>query len=631
MHPPSHHCTSKGCGLASFQPHVGLPAANFSPISRTGLDISAKESGFNLHPCSHRNAPSSPPCYTQLIIVTCCCFIKQHIVCEGTQSLNVLSPTTTHSKDKSHLPELRRDFHCPAFAPQSSLAGETVLPPWSSGCHICVHTGTYKDCCCIRSRLGKRIYLAARRLLAGFGLRRSHNFHLRSTSPAEYPSSVADSSMSWELPKSYNARPPRDLPAGISCEKEISQHPAELTDSQLPASMLSPPVTPCRPPAPCQYGQQPAIPKLNTFFPGHGCHQRSASELEDTSLGGISLKGTSPAGVLEGNSSKAVTNETKLGHGAGDADQSQSLSNDSAHGLPSEDTAEFGNFSSLQASCASNGNTPASIVDLHSDNQSEDWTTDLQLCSLSDQDSVPSESNKCDCLCLQSPNLDRCLSPPELLAILESQSGKLEGLTPSGLLERMESVFKFTTEQSLRKLVDLEDINFHDVVNSASRVKPTLAAGFSALKSLVAGHVPDGLNEIMSLLFVASSIWIMLVGEQNQAGFVKASFLDAIELGNAIKCRTEQDAFKMLLHFVWLPTTLNPICPHGYRWSSRVDTSPRPTPGPFEPTATQFEDRRLDKESERSCRLRYGANVRICQWYTECRCTICPCLSTVLT
>ena len=109
-------------------------------------------------------------------------------------------------------------------------------------------------------------------------------------------------------------------------------------------------------------------------------------------------------------------------------------------------------------------------------------------------------------------------------------------------------------------------------------LQPSSNCESSSTSSLVIGQVPDRLNKIMSLLFIASSILTVLVDKQSQVRFFEASSLDAFEWGGAIKCRVEQDAFKMLLHCVWLPTNLNPVCPRDHRWSSRVGRPSRPTP-----------------------------------------------------
>jgi hypothetical protein len=681
MYPHCHDFTPKGCGLARLQPHLSLHAADFL-TSRSGHNPSTKKCGSISHPCGHQNAPPSSTCYAQFTIVTCCCSFGQHIVCEASQSSSVPFPANCSSEVPSHFRQLQRDFYCPAFGQQPFPADGTACPSWSSEYHTCVDTGVYKGCCWTPSRLGKRMYLAARRKLARFGLRRRPSVHLQNKSPPENPISKLDSDMSSEilpevggsdisnlgtdmsseiLPKVADVGgiqryelhasiyPSRGLFAESSCEKnvprqlQLPQQPVEMP-TQFNADILSRHV-PFECQVPSQDTLQPSISAFNTFIPGLSCHQRSASELEGIttegdfpggisplSAGGTSPRGISPGGISpEGIYLKAFAEETRLGRGGDDADQIRTFSDDLEHGPPSEDTAETGDIYNRQASCASNSYTPETSVDLYPENHSGLGILDLQHSGLSDQYNVPFESNSCDCLDGQRPSLNSCLSPAELLAILHSQSEKLGGSKPTDLLENMGSVFEFATEKLLRKLIDFKETGFDDLVRSIYRVKPTLDAGFSALQSLYISQVPDRLNEVMSLLLIVSSIVMMLVEEESKARFVEALFLDAIEWGNAIKCRDEQDAFKLLLPLVWPALTLNPVCSRGHRWSSHVGRSSHPWSSSFEPIATQLEEGRLYKESERGSRLRNGANAQICQWFTECECNRWPYMSAALT
>jgi uncharacterized C2H2 Zn-finger protein len=298
--------------------------------------------------------------------------------------------------------------------------------------------------------------------------------------------------------------------------------------------------------------------------------------------------------------------------------------------------AESSVLASRQASYTSNAYTLEIPVDLYLHRQPclgilKLQPPDLQLSSPSNQHSVPFESSSCDrsasisdCLDLQRLNLLRGPSSPKLLEILNSQSGKLEGLMPSGLLEHLGRVFESTTEQSLRKLNELKESEFGAVVGPVYRIKLTLDTGLSALKSLVIGQVPNRLNGVMSLLSIAHSIVTMLVDEQNQVQFREALFLDAIEWTNAIDCREEQDAFEMLLQYLWLPEALSSVCSHGHRWSSRVWRSFRPTRTQFERIPTPLEEGLLDGETENGFRLRTGLNAQICQWYIDCEYRLWP-------
>jgi hypothetical protein len=605
MHPHSQNCTSNGCGSAYLQPHANIHAAEVFPAPRRGRNAFSKQSGFDIYLCSHHNSPP-PPCYTQFTIVTCCCFFKERTVCEGRKPLSLPYPTSCELEDTSHSQQLHRDSDCSALRLQPPPpAGEIGFPSWSSGIHIYADTGACKPCCCTRSHLGKRMFLAARRKLARFGLRRRRSVNFQSTSPVGYFPSEAESSMSCELPASEAVHPSRELFAELSCEKYVPQEPIETLEPSVRANSLSTHLAPSILPAPRPPIFQPSISPLSSVFSGFR-YPSSASDSENPS----------PERPFEETKNECLTN---LGHEGDAADHIRSFSEDLEYGPPSEATAENSDFFSRQASYASNGCTPETSVDLYLDNQPSHGLSDLQLSSPSNQHSVPSESNSCDCLCLQTLNFDRRPSPSELIEILHSQSEKFEGLMPPGLLEHMGSVFEFTTDQLLQRLNDVKETEFH-VVKPVVRIKITLDTGFSALKSLVVGQVPDRLDRVISLLFVASSIVRMLVDEQSQAQFLEASFLDAIEWMNAIKCRDEQDAFKILLQYVWLPATLSPVCTHCHRWSGGGGRSSRPTRTPFERISTRFEEGRLGWESESSFRLRNGVNAKICRWFIDCEC-----------
>lgn len=262
---------------------------------------------------------------------------------------------------------------------------------------------------------------------------------------------------------------------------------------------------------------------------------------------------------------------------------------------------------------------------------------DLQLSSPSNQYSVPSESSTSDrnasirdCVYLQKLALLRGPSSSEFLEILNSQSGKLEELKPSRLLEHLGVIFEFTTEQSFRKLNKVKEPEFRAVVEPVYRIKPTLDAGFFALNSLVLDEVPNRLNGVMSMLFIAHSIVTMLIDEQSQAQFTEALFLDAIEWMNAIDGREEQEAFGTLLQYVWLPAATSSVYIHGHRWSSRIWRNFRPTRTPFEQTSIPFEEGRFHRETESRFRLHTGLNAQICKWYIDCECRLWPLMNAAL-
>lgn len=767
MRLPPQNLTSKGCGWAHSQPHVSPDAAGFFPTSSSGHDNLINQSGLNVQPSSHENLPPYPPCYTQFTIVTCCCFFNQCIVCEGKTSLTLPSPTSCGLEDTPHYQQLHRDSDCPVLRLAPSTTGEIAFPSWSSGLHICVDTGTCKRRCCTRSHFGKRIFLAARRKLARFGLGQRRSVHFQSTSPtstehraqsstehffthdstsriglpeylpheadsgtrwelptrqvsAEFPSELssegyvppepvsilesrvptiampsssteeflahdstprielpgylppkADAGMSWELPTRQVNYASAGFPAELSSERYVPHEQVSILESRRPTTALLPHFAPSKIPALCRPRLQASISTLDASFSDVHC-PRSASESQ------YPLDGTINEDLEE------------LGNEEDDVDHIRSLYDNVEQGPASQAGAEDRNFStremnilagpvefcesptsissgmevqrvglkinpcpatfgafaestvlaSRQASCTSNGYTVESPVDLYLHRQPCHGILELQpqLSSPSSQYSVPSESSSSDrsasiydCLYSQNLTLLRGPSSSELLEILNFEAGKLGGLMPSGLLEGMGGAFELTTEQSLGKLNELKEPEFRAVVDSVHRIKPTLDTGLSALNSLVIGQVPYRLHEVMSLLFIAYSIVTMLVDEQNRAQFIEALFLDDIEWMNAIGCREEQDAFEMLLRYVWMPASISSVCTHGHRWSSRAWRSFRPTRTPFERTYIPLEEGWLDRETESGFRLRTGLNAQVCQWYIDCKCRPWPSMNAALT
>lgn len=309
-------------------------------------------------------------------------------------------------------------------------------------------------------------------------------------------------------------------------------------------------------------------------------------------------------------------------------------------------TGEFAGssaFARRQASYTSSGCTLVSPVDSDLHRQSchgisKLQASHLQLFGPSNQHCVPSESSSCDrsasicdCLYLQRLNLLRGPPSSELLATLNSQSGKLEGSMPSKLLEHIEAEFEVTTDQFLRKLNELKELDFRAVVEPVHKIRPNLGTGLSALESLRLGQVPNRLNGVISILSIAYSIVTMLIDEQSQAQFTEALFLDAIEWKNAIECREEADTFEWLLQYVWLPAVLSSVCIQGHRWPSCVWRSFCPSRAPFEQKSTLFEEGRLTSETKSGFKLRTGLTAEICQWYVNCECRLRPSMNAALT
>ena len=266
LHPQNR--ASKGCGSAHSQAHVSADATNFFPTSSSEYNASVKQSGLNIQPPTLPPCPpcpTCPPCYTQLTVVTCCCFFKQCVICEERKPLSLPSPTSCGLDDTSQPQQPHRGFDCPVPHLAPSPTGEIVLPSWSSGLHICLDTGACKPRCCTRSHLGKRIFRAARRTLARFGLTRRRSVHFQSTSPkitehrGQSPTEhflthdsipkpelqghlrlEADSGMSWELDTREIEHAPQELPAEPVSEEYVPHEPVSILESGVPTVDMSP-------------------------------------------------------------------------------------------------------------------------------------------------------------------------------------------------------------------------------------------------------------------------------------------------------------------------------------------------------------------------------------------------------
>lgn len=307
MHLHPQNRISKGCGSAHPQPYVSAEIAGFPRTSSSGRDLFIKQSGLNVQPSSYQSTPPCPPCYTQFTVVTCCCFFRQCTVREEKKSLSLPSPASRELEDTSHSQQPHRDSGCPVLRLAPSPTGEIAFPSWSPGLHICVDTGACTCHCCTRSHLGKRIFLAARRTLARFGLRRKRSVHSQSTSRTStehrgQPSteqflthdstsrielqghllSEADSGMSCELPTREVDHASRELPAELSSEGYVPYEAVSILESSVPSSALSPHFAPPRIPGLCRPMLQASTSTLDTSFSDIHC-PRSASGSQDSS------------------------------------------------------------------------------------------------------------------------------------------------------------------------------------------------------------------------------------------------------------------------------------------------------------------------------------------------------------
>jgi hypothetical protein len=673
-----------------MKPRMGGSPADNSPISCMRRHASITQSGLDFQASSHQDHSRCPPCYTQLTIVTCCCYLNQCIVNEETKSSSFPSHPICQSEDTAQSQKIHRNSDCQVLGVAPSSTGEIVFPSWPSTLHICADTGTCKRRCCARSHLGKRIIMAARRTLGRFGFKQKLSAHFQSeslsstdyrgqsstedlpmldstsrtelevTGDQRYLVCEAGSVMRLELPTREIDQALQELPADLPSEVCVPDELLLSSGSAVSAVALSPHFAFTRDPSLCRPMLQPSKSTLETCFRGAHC---PASPNESLDLSdGITKK-----------------NSQDLENGHDHADHIRSLSDDAEQETASEVAADDRTFptrniissagryefyesptsicsetevknhgqniingaatigafaescvtAGRQASCTSNGyNTPNTPVDLYTHTLSYPETMKLQppscqLCNTSKRYNVPLASSSCDgsasvcnSLCLQRLTLLRG-TPSELLGMLNSQFCNRKGLMPIDLHERIEGVLESTTEQSLRKLDEVKDPELRVVVEPIYRIKPTLEEGLSALNSLYIGQVPNRLNGVVSLLFIACSIVTIFVDEQSQPLFNEALFLDNIGWMNAIDSREERDAFEMLLQYVWLPAPIGSVCAYGHRPSSCEWISFRPTRTPIERTSKPFEEG-LGAETEIGFRLRTGLNAQICQWCTDC-------------
>lgn len=670
------NCASKSCRPAHPQPSVSVNAAHFLPTSNGGRDAFIQQSSWNVQPSSHQTPPHCPLSYTQFTIVTCVCSFNQCIVCEEKASLGLASALSCELEDPSHSQQLhcRAPYPVPYLAP--SPTGETVVPSWSSGLHICVDTGACKRSCCTRAHLGKRVFLAARRTLARFGLGRRRSVSFQSSSPTDtehygqasteqflsddstsrmelqgYLPPEADSGMSWELPTTEIDHAPRELPAELSSEGYMPHGPVSISESSVSNNPLSPHLVHSRNPARCRAMLQASISTLDTSFSDIDCPSsvrgsQNPSDVTNDEDDTDHLRSLSDE-VEQGPALKTVVGDPKLpiqevDSLAGRVQFCESPTSISSEMGPNQVElkmnpwrAPIGAFpqssvlANRQTLSMSNGYTRESPEESYLHRQPchgilKHQRPDHQLSSPSNQHRVAYESSNCNrsastgnCLYLERLALLRGPSSAQLLEILNAQSGKLDGIIPTSLFKQVGVLFASTSEQSLRKLNELQEPEFRAIVEPVNRIKATLDAGLSALNSLVIGQVPNRLDGVMSLLFIAYSTVILLVDEQNQAQFTDGLFLDAIEWTDAIECHEEQDAFEMLLHYVWLPAAISSVCTHGHPWSRGVWRSFRLRRTPPEPTSIPFMEGRLDHETKTGFRLRTGLNAQICQWYVD--------------
>ena len=667
LHPQSR--TSKDCGPAHPQPNESADATGPLPTSSSRHHAFITQNGLGVQQSTLPNPPLCPPCCTQFAIVTCCCFLKRCIACEEKRYLSLPSLERFELGDISRSQQLYHDFDCPVLRLAPPPIGQIVFPSWSSGSHIWADAGACKRHCCTRPHLGKRMFGAARRTLARFGLRQRRSVHFQSASTTSTEYSSRSSTDQFDT---------HDSEAGIEMEgqqmyevdsTEIDHAPLELPTpfnfmrhesistlkSGVPSTDLSPHFAPSRTPALFSPLSQTSISPLNTSSSDVHCSELSSQSQDpskQTVNEGVHELGSErdvadhirwfsnnvehePASEAAGEDRNFPTWETNTLGGRADFCQSPlELREAGLQVNPGNATigpfAESRALAGGQASCSSNDYTLESPVDLSLHRQScrgilEFQPHNLELSSPSKQDSVSSGSSSSDrstsiheCHYLQNPTLLRGPSLSELLEILQFESRKHEGWMPFGLLERMGVVFQSTTEQSLGKLSELKNPEFRAVLEPVHRIKPTLDTGLSALNSLVTGQVPHRLNEVISLLFVAYSVITMLVDEQSQAQFTEALFLDDIEWTNAIACHEDQYAFKKLLQHMWLPGAISSLYTQVYRSSSHVWKFFHPTRTPFERASIPFEEGRLDGEDESGFRLRTGLNAQICQWYIDC-------------
>lgn len=622
-------------------------ADSFLALSN-GCEAFIKENSLRVHPSNHQEHHSCPPCHTQLTVVACCCFFKPCSGYEEETPISLPSPSSCESEELSLSQRLLRRSDCRVYRLLSSPTAESSCPYCSSEPPIC---RCCKQRCCTRSKLGKRIVLAARWTLAMLSVKSRPSHHSQSASrtcpefrgklPTEptpdsdtisipdlhgYNRAEADSGIIWEMPTNGIHQTSR---AELLSEKDVPKKPVSALESQFLSTSLSSQSASSELPTPDQYKKDIKVIRNEEDSNPHMGHLSKFEEQGSFSEDAVVDQ------ILPTWKTNVLTRQDVFSESPTSFSHDTELKMVGLQINPSTVTegaiTESSVTTSRQTSFTSYSYSPGTHSDISSEWKScsgiiKPQTSELQVSSPLDQQDGPFKSKTHD----TSPSIYEDLSwqrlspigrssPSDLLEILNS-SKKLDGLVPGTILEHMGRVFQSTTKGYLQKLDRLAESEFCAAAELGYRNQPTLDNGLSALKSLVHGEEPNRLNGALSLLSIAPSIVAVLVDEQTRVQFTEALFLDGMEWANAI-VPEERNNFRILLPYLLL-TGISSIPTHGHRRSSQGWSSSCPTRNPFKRSSLPLEDGRLDNETETGFKLRTGLHAKICMWFVDCECRL---------
>jgi hypothetical protein len=197
---------------------------------------------------------------------------------------------------------------------------------------------------------------------------------------------------------------------------------------------------------------------------------------------------------------------------------------------------------------------------------------------------------------------------PDLCAMART-SGADPGLFVQGnhktLARRIQSMFGLLVELASERLVRCEP-KLQGILAPALEARPDIQAGLNALHDLHTNQSLPSLCGLVSLVFMAFSVLILTVHENELSQCTTELYLDIASWLDALALPDEKRAFRAMLDVLWLPEA-------GFRSASFGQREFCPFTIPKQYSAPNFQS----TASADGYGLRTGMTARICQCYVD--------------
>lgn len=170
----------------------------------------------------------------------------------------------------------------------------------------------------------------------------------------------------------------------------------------------------------------------------------------------------------------------------------------------------------------------------------------------------------CDCHNLPSlPILTRTL-PDQFGTNVKSHDLLVEILATS--FRTIDQAFQRNIEQKYESVRETPE-GFHGMMGPVLNVRPELQWALTALTSLFQGMIPSKGDEVLSLLFLATTVIDLLVDAEQKEICLEAFYLDALPWIESISDHEMKSAVNVFVQITWQLRAMNRYCVHGHRWS----------------------------------------------------------------